>query len=519
MLWIALHLPRLPFEALAALAVGDAPAAVVERQVVCLTNAAAAAQGVAPGMGLATACSRCVGLRVAERDPSAEAALVEQLALVALRYTPRVCLRPDGLALEVQASLRLFGGERRLWDRLEADIRPWGLKAGWAAAPTREAACLLAMADARRRLAPQGPHRSSGRALHPVPLRTRRQDRCHAWLDALPLPMVLQAWATPAAVQSLLHGLGLRTLGELRRMPRDGLSRRSGAELLLRMDCAYGLSAEAVAFHEPPPHFIQGLEMPEHTDQLEPILMVLERLMIALGGWLAAHRRAAAVLSVRMRHDGTRREVHPDTVLTCQLTAAETRPSALWALFREHLQRQELAAPVRHLTLELQSHTEVECRNESLKWAHTEAEGPSSEEGSDAPLRVLDQLRARLGPERILILQACGDHRPERASRWSPVSGEPTPPRHEGALDEGLPRPCWLLNPPQALTERRGQLWRGPQRFVLQSRPERIEAGWFDDDPTCRDYHTARAPDGRLAWVYRSLQSGEPAWYLHGWFG
>ncbi|NBU50643.1 MAG: DNA polymerase Y family protein, partial [Betaproteobacteria bacterium] len=54
--------------------------------------------------------------------------------------------------------------------------------------------------------------------------------------------------------------------------------------------------------------------------------------------------------------------------------------------------------------------------------------------------------------------------------------------------------------------------------LVLRTRPERIEAGWFDGQPVCRDYHVAEGLDHRLCWVFRERRSPNQGWFLHGWF-
>ena len=522
MLWIALHLPRLPLEAWPALSALQAPAGVVfEQHSVLLSNPAASALGIEPGMGLSTARSRAARLLAMPRNAAAEAQLLHQLALVALQYTPRVVLLGQGLALEVQASLRLFGGELRLWERLQADWHPWGLTTGWAAAPTCEAAALLAWADAQTQAQTQAPDQTQPSRTG-NPFRTRKPERAAAWLDALPLPCVLSAWSVAEPLGQLLQGLGLATLGDLRRVPREGLIRRGAQGLLIRMDRAYGAAAEALTFHEPPPAFVQALELPQATDRIEDLLEGMARLMSALAGWLTARHRAAQVIELRLIHDSPRRECHPDTPLPCRLAAPETDAQALLVLFRERLERQELPAPVRRLVLKLEAHTLQAPQTLDLEWTLTAAETivgsapnhPGHPAG--ATLRLLDRLQARLGPERVLTLHALGDHRPERASAWHPAV--PTAAAAVQPASGRLERPCWLLPQPEPLVERQGQLWQGARRFVLRSRPERIEAGWYDDDPSCRDYHVAQSSDARLAWVYRVHRAGEPAWFLHGWF-
>ena len=48
---------------------------------------------------------------------------------------------------------------------------------------------------------------------------------------------------------------------------------------------------------------------------------------------------------------------------------------------------------------------------------------------------------------------------------------------------------------------------------------ERIEAGWFDGAPACRDYHVALGADHRLRWVFHERRGEQSCgWFLHGFF-
>ena len=78
------------------------------------------------------------------------------------------------------------------------------------------------------------------------------------------------------------------------------------------------------------------------------------------------------------------------------------------------------------------------------------------------------------------------------------------------------PRPVWLLEHPLKLAMRGD---RPVYRRVLKTltRPERIEAGWWDGDGVTRDYYVAADDQGRMFWVYRERIGGQ--WYLQGLFG
>ena len=47
--------------------------------------------------------------------------------------------------------------------------------------------------------------------------------------------------------------------------------------------------------------------------------------------------------------------------------------------------------------------------------------------------------------------------------------------------------------------------------------PERIETGWWDNQPVSRDYYVARQRNGQQLWIYRNRLDRQ--WYLHGVFG
>jgi protein ImuB len=137
---------------------------------------------------------------------------------------------------------------------------------------------------------------------------------------------------------------------------------------------------------------------------------------------------------------------------------------------------------------------------------------------------MVDRLMVRLGPQQVQRAFLQDDHRPERAQRW----GHPYLQESTDSLSLGLSaptssalRPTALLTQPEPLDEQAGQPWRHGVPLALLSSPERVEAGWFDDQPVQRDYHVATALSGELAhqwlWVFRDHQAGR--WYLHGWLG
>ena len=507
MLWFALHLSGLPLEALLA-ALPDLPPSgesarcVVERRRVWLACPKARAAGVQPGMSAASAAALLPGLQLLPRDAAREAAFVERLALTLARYTPEVVVEPDGVLLQVSACLRLFGGARTLARAVRASVRASGVQqAQMATAPSAAAASLLARLGAPRR----------GSAI------AAGEDPTAAWLehtrqrlDALPLAAVLAAWQLPERTAALLQGIGCRTLADVRALPRAGLQRRGGGELLERLAQAYGEAPDPRPWFTPPPGFELSLELLHRADDAAMLVFAAERLVQPLAGWLTQQWLAASRIALHLRHETSRHQSLPDTVVRIGLGEPSRDPRQIGLLLRERLSRTELPAPAYALTLRLEEAVGHAGREATL-WRDPQQRGGEEARG------LIDRLGARLGPERVQCLRLLADHRPERAMATAAASAHvshtapmPPPPR--------LPRPSWLLPEPLRLQEQHGRPVHGGP-LALRSRAERIEAGWFDGELVCRDYHVAVGRDHRLRWVFRERRGDVSQWYLHGLFG
>ena len=117
----------------------------------------------------------------------------------ALQFTPRVALVDETVVLEVSASLRLFGGADALTRRVRGEAAELGCS-GFATASNALAAVALARAGVEDGL----------------------RQPLHKVLDRVALCALREV----AEHQAVLSRLGCKTLGDVRRLPRGGLSRR-----------------------------------------------------------------------------------------------------------------------------------------------------------------------------------------------------------------------------------------------------------------------------------------------------
>jgi protein ImuB len=489
-LWIGLHLPRLPLEVFAPSWSTDSGSVVLDGERVLVASGLARAGGVQVGMRRGGVLMLQPEAQLHERSPLLEADARTAVAMALLQYTPQVAEAEEStLLMDVGASLRLFGGVRALCRRVRANVKALGFSASLACAPTARGAWLLARAGA-------------GSAIRMTSL-LRRLDR-QALLLAPP--------ARPFA--PWFEGIGCATLADLRRLPRPGLQRRCGRELLDLVDAAYGLAPELHEWIEPPETFNARLELFDRIDDVDLLLAGAQRLLLQLTGWLCARQLAVERITLKLEHERGR-VARPPTNVEVVLAEPTWRDEHLVRLLKERLAKLVLDAPVIGLGLEALQVQPMAPLNESLF--------PEPGGTEEDRVRMLELLVARLGPDNVLQPLPNADYRPEEANAWVPVQQKVREAARNARMPPdvmSLPRPTWLLAKPIALLMRDHRPFYGsPLRMA--STPERIEAGWWNG-PQTRDYFIAEGQDHTLYWVYRERlgsEEGEPRWFLHGLFG
>lgn len=413
-------------------------------------------------------------LRILPRDAAAETEALLGLAGWCMQFTPKVALQfPEALLLEISGSLKLFGGLERILGSLKQGLTDLGFSAALAVAPTAQAALWLARAG---RSAVVG------------------DDDLRQALDDLPL----EALRLGDASAELLDRLGIRTLGELLALPRDGVARRFGQPLLDVLDRALGDQADPRSFFIPPPRFFAALELPAEAIQAEALLFAAHRLLAQLEGYLAARAGGVQRFTLRLFH----REGKA-TELPIGLVAPSRHSEHFVQLLRERLGVTTLPAPVRSIALEADG---------ILPFAGT-ALGLLADDRNAAGewKRLIERLRSHFDAAAVTGLGLVPDHRPEQASRSTRLNDRQLPFDFNESAGE---RPFWLLETPRPIDEI-GNVPHYDGPLALLSGPERIESGWWDGADVKRDYFVARNGSDALLWIYRERDNG---WYLHGIF-
>jgi protein ImuB len=436
----------------------------------------------------------------------------EQLALAwwALQFSPRVCVLEEAVLLEVQDSLRLFGGQRALLQRVRAEAAQQQARA-LAVAPTALAALALL------RTLPVAEDMAEGdAATQAPPAKSCTPAALQRTLDALPLA-TLSATHLHAPT---LQRLGRRTLGQVRALPRGGVSRRFGAALLEALDRAYGLRPDAFEWMALPEQFSARLEFMGRIEVAEGLLFGARRLLAQLGAWLLARQRGAVALTLHWEHDLVRRGDATNGSLNIRTAEATRDMVHLTRLLAEHLARVTLPAPVVAIRLEAVQTEALATQSISLL--------PEDVREGETLQQFIERVSARLGSDRVLRGQLVADHRPQHMQRWLPAATTAAATRKKPKLPPHLLlHPPWLLREPLRLAvQGERPIYQGP--LTLLAGPERLESGWWSllssaeaegQELALRDYFVARSPHAGLLWVYRRRSAGEPAWFLQGMYG
>jgi len=517
-LWFAVHLPCLSLEAFGAGLDATArrrPVALLAEHRIAAADAAAAQAGVQPGLRRATALALAPDLLLGQADAARDRSALQAVVHAALTLTPAVAVQGHAVLLEVQASLRFFGGPATLLSRLRDTLAPLGHKVQIASAATAQGAALLAQWRGDLAL---GPHSTQPAALQ-------------ALLDELPLGLLAAAREHAEALQ----GMGLHRLGDLHRLPRSGLARRFGKALLDEADRARGTRPDPRTWLAAPERFEDRLELPMRADRAEQVLHGAAVLLARLVAWARARQARVAAFVLALRHEVRHRggEATPaETTLRIDLAEPSADAAHLQLLLRERLARLRLAAP----TLELR----LECSDSVVATTASGELFPDHRSAHTGLVRLVEQLRARLGDEQVRQLQPVADHRPERACTSVAVSARSLAmPATTVAPSDAVAavatevagfasawpqtRPVWLLPEPLPLAERGVMPLLDGRALLLLSGPERIETGWWDGGLVVRDYFVAQAADGSLVWVFRqrlpgSAELSQPIWFLQGRF-
>lgn len=491
--------------------------------VLTAANDAAIRAGAAPGRMLPDARAACPALAVHPADAQGDAALLEALAVWAMRWSPVVAV--DGawgehaLMLDVTGCAHLFGGEARLL----ADVRRRCAAAGFTAMAALASTPMAARLAARCGLEPA--------------LLAPGGEACA--FDACPVGALGLA---PETVL-LLRRLGLKSVGQVKAVPRAALERRfrsreAAFSVTAALDRLSGALAEPVDALHPAEPLRFTLSLAEPMIDAAGVALALEDLLVK-----AAHRLEHEGLGARgftltaFRADGG------TASLAVRLSAPARDAARIARLFAPRLGEIDCGHGVDAFVLAAHDAEALAARQAAavIPGAASAGRNDANAHFCDGLAPLIDTLANRLGPQHVFMLAPRESHWPERAQGRvaAGCGGVAALPawrdwaEARAALHGAAPRPFRLFDraepadviaevpdgPPLRFT------WRRVTRRVARaSGPERIAPEWWragGEGVAVRDYYAVEDEEGRRFWLYRAGPYGgtePPRWFVHGVF-
>lgn len=470
----------------------------------------AADKGIKPAMPLAEAQaladtlarSASEGALYCEpHDPRADRTALQQLAWWCQQFTPFVGLEeddlPESLLLDITGCAHLFGGEAQMAEHVTAEFSRRDLYVRSAIADT------IGAAWAAAHYGPDGP---------PLPC-THGRGETSETLNPLPI----QALRLPAAVVEALRALDIRTIGQVRALPRSTLPSRFGPDLLWRLDQALG-SIPELLHPERPPDVIEAEWSADFAlRNRRHIETVLRELITQIAG--RVHARGQGVQHLRCSFQG---EKQPPVQMSIRLLNATVSVRHLFELVCLQLERQLLPGEISRVHVRVLAAGPLATQVITL-W---DGEGKCCH-GRDVE-QMLERLSCRLGDDAVLRPQLAADAQPEYEWRGARDAGREKCTAHSSLLatrHSPLVRPLCVLAVPESI-----EVWAlapegPPLRFYWQQEehtlrwswgPERIETGWWRGEHIRRDYYRVETLAGQWFWLFRRREDG--CWFLHGAF-
>jgi protein ImuB len=396
---------------------------VATRQLIIAASEAARAVAIRPGMMLGEARALCATVESEEHDPVRDAKSLEALARWMMRFSPVVSLKREdvkrekgsssrlhvlrfmsdyGLFLDLTGCDRVFGSIQNIVDRIRAALARMRITAAVAVGSTPGAAWTLSFSQHAQ---PRHPERSEGSCRTDQILRCAQDDGSSAWgSDFNHLPVV-SLRLDPDIVESL-HHLGLDTIGQLLRLPRELLPARFGPVLSLRLDQLLGHVHEPLVPLEYLAPICARMDFDGLVESLEAIWIVFKELIGQIVGQLSRHGRGAREIEIDFYR------AYAQTIrMSVRLSRPSRDPVNLFNLLRCAMETIETDEGFLGIQLTV-------IASERISEEQITLLGGEEFAGEIELSHLIERLFIRLGQQSIAQPQLVESHIPELASSW-----------------------------------------------------------------------------------------------------
>jgi len=311
-------------------------------------------------------------------------------------------------------------------------------------------------------------------------------------------------------VRDNLHALGVETVGDLLRLPADGLQERFGDEAYRLHRAARGEDEVPVQRAEEEIPLRETMILDDPEKDVARLLFGIKRLLDPLLARLADNRQALATLTLELRLDGRKGRIE-------SLQPASPTLDAQQVLDLLYLRLESLQLRAGVIEMALQAEGITATRRQLELFADRPKRDPQ------AIQRTFARLRAEFGADTVVHAQLREGHLPEASYAWMPID------LSRGELPKPQPRLCkrtlvrrvrthaWAL-PHRPRHEEDGWQLRGRDDTAVHDLrgPYVISGGWWrsENAETEREYYFAGTRKGEWLWVFRDKRRRR--WFLQG---
>ncbi|MDA0237620.1 MAG: DNA polymerase Y family protein [Proteobacteria bacterium] len=473
MLWLCLNFPNLPIDIFSIGEETKEPVVIVEStNTIIASNNTSQQLGIQNGMALSAAFVLSNFIQIKHRKKNQEIKKLEEVATSLFKYSSQISIRlPNSVLVEIGASIKLFYSTQHLRNQILQTITDLGLHAHTAVSPTPLAAIWLSR--------------------YKIDATAFTISDLSQYIDPLPTSII-----EPENTSGIkLHDVGIKTIGQLARIPRFAVTQRWGTHALDQLDRAFGKKPDPQPPFSLPEYFNSEISLNLPASSVEELLFGIHRIIQSMATYLQFKQRRVTQFELsivneqKLRHD-----------FKFKLLVPTRNPKHLTHLAQERLNRENISSRIESIHIRSIQELPLIPSSHSLL--------PHEEQSELSRSHLIDQLQARVGEKSVYGITVCSDHRPEKTWRET-IPGEH---QHRTKLNH---RPSWLLRTPKALTSTSDiPHLRGPLTII--DGPERIETGWWDDQDIKRDYFIALTQDHSQVWIYKDTVSRN--WFLHGIF-
>ncbi|MGE4064417.1 MAG: DUF6504 family protein [Rhodospirillaceae bacterium] len=461
-----------------------------QQRMVLAVNAIAAADGITPGLALAHARAVQPALIALPAQPLDDARALDRLASWCLRYSPLVSpCAPDSIWIDATGAAHLFGGEEKMLTTIKGAMADHGLTARVAMATTPGAAWALSHFGKESITVSTAPA-----DVNPLPITALRLD----------LEIVRSLWR-----------VGLKTIADVRRMPRASLPKRFGKQLLARLDQALGYAPEAIEAVLPPLAKRKRLTFAEPIGTAEDLKRAIGILAPQLCAELEKTQEGARKLDLLFFRTDNRVET-----IRISLARPSRNPAHFEKLLSDKVETVDPAFGIEAAVL-------TAWRVEQLWPKQTDVESGLAGGAGDIS-DLVDSLANQIGVRNVYRVAARASDIPERAEKHVDAVE-----RTVGTWPAHLPRPIRLFASPEPVEVMALMpdyppakfTWRGESRLIKRADgPERVFGEWWQDPrevAEVRDYFRIEDEAGERLWLYRDgrlTAENRYRWFVHGVF-